>query len=132
MKAKHMNALLVEIMMAVLFFALSAAVILELFAAGHNLNRQAEVLGSAAVHAQTISEQLYAAEDMPALLKGQGFEYVENSWAKDFEDYEIQVRLDAENTGAGEMQHAQIYALNGEETLVNLPCVRYVSGEVTP
>jgi len=132
MKAKHMNALLVEIMMAVLFFALSAAVILELFAAGHNLSRQAEVLGSAAVHAQTLSEQLYAAEDMPALLKGQGFGYAESSWAKNFDAYEIQVRLEEENTGAGEMQHALIRVLRDGEELVNLPCVRYVSGEVTP
>ena len=57
---------------------------------------------------------------------------MENSWAKDFEGYEIQVRLLAENTGAGEIRRAQISACAEDEELVALPCVRYVSGEVTP
>jgi len=130
MKVNHLNALLVEIMMAVLFFALAAAVILDLFAVGHSLSAEADSLGRAVNHVQQLSEQLYAADDMSAVLKQNGFGYVENTWDLICDDYALLVRLSSEETGAGMLHTAQISAwMDGEEVAV-LPCTRYAAGEV--
>lgn len=132
MKIKHMNALLVEIMMAVLFFALSAAVILELFASAHSLNISAEKIGRAANHAHMLCEQIYAAEDAAAFLADQGFEAQSGAWIQQFEDYEIRIDLESEAAPAGALLRAQIAAYDAEnegEAMICLPCARYFPEE---
>lgn len=130
MKVKHMNALLVEIMMAVLFFALAAVIILELFAAGHGLGARADAVGRAVNHAQMISEQLYAADDMGAVLKQNGFGYVENCWHLHAGDYSLDVRVFSEETEAGILYTAEISACTDGGETVELPFARYAAGEV--
>lgn len=132
MKAKHMNALLVEIMMAVLFFALAATVILELFAAGHSLNRDSDILGRATGHARNLSEQIYAADDLKGLLVQQGFEQGATGWHASFGDYSLLVTAETLPAGSGEMRRAEVSAAQDDEVLVSLPCLRYFPGEVTP
>lgn len=129
MKVKHMNALLVEIMMAVLFFALSAAVILELFASAHSLNISAEKIGRAANHVHMLCEQIYAAEDAAACLVDQGFEAQNGAWTQEFEDYEIRIDLELEKASAGMLLRAQIAAYDEGEAMICLPCARYFPGE---
>ena len=132
MKAKHMNALLVEIMMAVLFFALAATVILELFAAGHSLNRDADILGRATGHARNLSEQIYAAGDLDALLAEQGFEQDSAGWHASFGDYSLMVTAETLPAGAGEMRSAEVSAAQDDQILLTLTCLRYFPGEVNP
>ena len=130
MKVRHMNALLVEILMAVLFFALAAVVILELFTTGYSLSARADAVDRAVNHAQQISEQLYAAEDMAQALRQNGFDPAQESWQLEGEDYALQVRVSAEETAAGEMHTAQITILVEGEEAICLPCARYACGEV--
>ena len=47
MKVNHLNALLVEILMAVLFFALAASVILQVFVSAHDMGIRANLRGEA-------------------------------------------------------------------------------------
>ena len=68
MKVNHLNALLVEILMAVLFFALSATVILQAFASSHDMGNRSNLAAAALNRGQNLAEQLYAADDMEALL----------------------------------------------------------------
>lgn len=130
MKVRHMNALLVEILMAVLFFALAAVVILELFTTGHSLSARADAMDRAVNHAQQISEQLYAADDMAQVLRQNGFDPAQDIWQLEGEGYALQVRVSAEETAAGEMRAAQITILVEGEEEISLPCARYVCGEV--
>lgn len=130
MKVRHMNALLVEILMAVLFFALAAVVILELFATGHSLSARADAMGRAVNHAQQISEQLYAAEDMTQALLRNGFEPAQESWRLESEGYALQARVSTEETDGGALHAAQITILVEGEEEISLPCARYVCGEV--
>lgn len=130
MKVRHMNALLVEILMAVLFFALAAVVILELFTTGHSLSARADAMDRAVNHAQQISEQLYAADDMAQVLRQNGFDPAQGIWQLEGEGYALQVRVSAEETAAGEMHTAQITMLVEGEEAIGLPCARYACGEV--
>lgn len=130
MKTKHMNALLMEIMMAVLFFALCAAVILELFSVSHSLNQNAEAVSSAANLAQNLSQQIYAADDVNALLSENGFVFDGEVWWADVQDCTLQVATESSALPAGEMLRAQLTVLQDGEEMVSLPCARYLSGEV--
>lgn len=132
MKANRMNTLLLEIMMAVLFFALSAVVILELFVSGHRLSEEAYVTGAAANSARNLSQQLCAAESMPALLLQEGFQQDNGSWHKRFSEYELLVETEAALRAAGTFESAHITAVYGDEVIVTLPCARYTPGEVNP
>ena len=72
MKVNHLNVLLVEIMMAVLFFALSSIVILEVFAAANTGSMEASILGDALSEAKSLSERIYAAENAGGAFAGGG------------------------------------------------------------
>lgn len=68
----HSNSFFVEITLTVLFFAISATVILQLFAAASQAARQSRDLSGAVVQAQSIAEEvrgLSAAKDLPVSLK---------------------------------------------------------------
>lgn len=125
-----MNALLMEIMMAVLFLALSSAVILDLFAAAHMQSDLANARRLALHQAQNLSEQLYAAEDMDALLEASGFEHTPSGWHCGYENYVLLVRTDEEHAPAGSLMTATITAAQGDEVLADLPVSRYVPAEV--
>lgn len=132
MKSNRMNTLLLEIMMAVLFFALSAVVILEVFVSGYSLNEKAGVTGAAANSARNLSQQICAADDFAALLVQEGFYNENGSWHKNCGEYALLVKTGSETYAVGSMQTAQIAAVYNEEVLVSLPCARYIAGEVNP
>lgn len=129
MKGKHVNALLMEILMAVLLFALASVLILELFAAGYDLSARAERLDRAVNHARRISEQLYAAQDMRAVLAENGFEEQEAAWHFSAEDYALKVVLEAQDGAAGTLFRAEICVQAAGEEALTLPCVRYIGRE---
>ena len=62
------NVLLVEILIAVLFFMLSAAVLVRVFVTSRNLTVRSGVEAKALVEAQNVAEALYAAGDPEELL----------------------------------------------------------------
>ena len=129
-KGNRMNALLVEILIAVLFFALSATVILETFVAAHVQSERAGARSGAMADVQNWAGQVYAAEDVPALLSAAGFAETENIWTLGCEDYDLTVALTEEPTAAGTLLTAEIQAADAEEILISIPCVKYIPGEV--
>lgn len=130
MKVNHLNVLLVEIMMAVLFFALSSIVILEVFAAANTGSMEASILGDALSEAKSLSERIYAAENAEALLQAGGYTFEQGVWRLDAGDYSLLVEMDTEQTGAGKLRIAEVTAERNGEALLTLPCSRYAAGEV--
>ena len=130
MKVNHLNVLLVEIMMAVLFFALSAVVILEVFAAANTGSMEAGILGDVLSEAKSLSERIYAAEDAEALLQAEGYAFEQGAWRIDAGDYCLLVEIETEQTGSGKMRVAEVTAERNGEALLTLPCSRYIAGEV--
>lgn len=128
---RNQNVLLVEIMIAVLFFALCSTVLMETFVAAREFSRRSGVESRALVAVQDISEQLYAAEDHEQLLNGQGFEQSENGWTKDEGEYRLSVVAAGQEAPAGAILMFEIRALDGDQVLVELPCARYVPGGIS-
>jgi len=127
MKVNHLNALLVEILMAVLFFALSAAVILQVFATAHDMGNRSDLQTAALNRAQNLSEQLYAADDMEAMLADARFESCgEGCWHLSEEMFTLLVRTGEEPAPAGTLLTATVSVAREDEILVELPCSRYV------
>lgn len=127
--SRSQRTLLVEIMIAVLFFALCATVLLETFATAHEYSDRAGVDSAALLEAQDLAERLYAADDREALLTACGFAQEDEIWRRDAGDYSLEVELGEELAPAGTLWTAQIRALREDGLIVELPGARYVPGE---
>ena len=131
---KRQNSLLVEIIIAVLFFAMSATVILEVFATAYLQTTYAEACNSAVAEAQNIAARLYMSEAPEATLVGDGFVYNGEKWVHEEEDadsdYVIEIDFDQSPAGAGEMRTANITAIRGEKVILEIPCAHSIPGEV--
>lgn len=127
---RNQRALLMEIMIAVLFFALCASVLLQTFAAARECSRSAGVQGAALLEAQSLANRLSASDDMAAALRAQGFEESGALWQLEGEDFRLEVELDARDAGAGVLYSARVRALRVEDVLAELDAARYLPGEV--
>lgn len=121
----HSNALLVELLIVVLFFMISATVLLRLFADARAQSRRAELLAAATVEAQNVAEQLYASMERRATLSSLGFAAQGDEWILEEEDYRICAVLDNEESAGGLLYQDSIRVEIGEDTVLTLPCFRY-------
>ena len=123
------NALLVEILIVVAFFMLSATFLMQMFSAARMENERADLLTHALTEAQNIAERLYAAPDAEQALSDMGFVLQDDVWQLQQENYVAQVESSEEAMDSGSMTRQQVrILLNGEE-LVNLPVARYRSSQ---
>lgn len=128
MTQKRGNALLAELMVVALFFALAAAVLAQIFAAANDQSRRAEALDEALAAGQELQEQLAGRDDLPALLAEQG--YARNGeWTKDFGAFSLRVELEEEEHASGTLRTGNIRAERGGETLLTLPFADYLPQE---
>ena len=128
---KRQNALLVEIIIAVLFFGLTATVILDVFATAYLQSAYAEACNDAMADGQNIAARIYTSDLQPEeVLANEGFIEGEGVWQREGDGYILQVELIVEPGDAGELRTAQITALRGEDAILELPCSHYVPREV--
>jgi len=118
-----------EILIAVLFFALCAAVLLQVFAAARTLGGRAERDSQAMLEMQDLAERLYAAEDGQALLAADGFAAEGGVWTLEKDGYRLEAALSMTETEAGALREALISARAGEELLGEIESARYFPGE---
>ena len=129
------NVLLVEILIAVLFFMLSATVIVNVFVTARNMTVRSGVESEAIQNAQNVVEAIYAADDIDQLMQGLGFRSAHDSWSKDCGDYTLFVSGGTQSAGYGEIWKGSVSAFynlrNPDATkpeadeLFSLPCARY-------
>lgn len=131
-KGNQLNTLLVEIMIAVLFFALSSTVILETFVVTRNQSRLADVYNVALMEAQNIADKLYAADDVDETLKQAGFTQDGDVWTYTEAIYNLRVTVTEEETAAGVLLNAEVSAVHQDDAILTLPCSRYIPREVRP
>ena len=140
MNKKHTsNLLLVEILIAVLFFMLSAVVLVKVFATARSVTERSAVETEALAEAQNVADALYAAEDADAWLAGEGYVHSHGAWSKDYGEYSLYVEAETENTQAGELWKGRVSAFYRrrntgdarptDEELFTLPCTRYKGAE---
>lgn len=126
---RSQRTLLVEIMIAVLFFALCATVLMKTFATANEYGNRAGADSAALLKAQDLAERLYAAEEPQRLLENCGFTQADGLWRCESEECILEVELAEETAPAGILRTVKIRALRGGKVIVELPCVRYVPRE---
>ena len=129
------NVLLVEILIAVLFFMLSATVLVRVFVTARNMTVRAGVETRALSDAQNVAEALQAAEDVDGALAEFGFNSSHGAWSMDRGDYSLYVLGQAEDTEAGQLWSGSVSAFYKvrdpdaarmeDEKLFSLTCTRY-------
>ena len=119
------NALLVELLIVVMFFMLSATVLLELYATSRNQSVRAGALTVALNEAQNVADRLYTAGDAEAALMEMGFEKEGDNWLNTGEMCVLKVSAWTDKTDGGTLLRQQVSAVQGDETYFTLPVARY-------
>ena len=123
--ANRGNALLVELLIVVMFFMLSATVLLRMFSTARNQSARAEVMAGALNEVQNVADRLYQAADAEAELSEMGFHFQDDAWIRNEESYEIAVSTVFEAAPNGTMTRHQVKAVREGEALITLPVARY-------
>ena len=131
-KGGRQSALLVEIVIAVLFFSMAATVILNVFATAYRQSSYAGALSTSTQEAQNLAERLYLSDDPQAMLEGEGFVQDDSVFRLATGEYELAVEFNNEQGAAGELRTANIVVLRAGERIIELPVARYIPREVAP
>lgn len=123
MKRKNRtNALVVELMIAVLFFMLSSVILARVFSYAHTLSTQAQLLSQALAEAQNTADRVYACDDFIETVKADGFAEGEPGvWEKDLDDMRISVIVQPDR-----LRLCVVQVTRNKEILVSLPCIRCI------
>ncbi len=119
------NALLVELLIVVMFFMLSATVLLQVFSTARSQSARAGMLIEALNETQNVADRLYGAQDAEAALAEMGFSQQNNGWSLDKNGYTITVTASETSAPNGVMNHFEVRALQNDEALLTLPVARY-------
>lgn len=128
------NVLLVEILIAVLFFMLSAVVLVRVFAAARNMSVRSGVETRALAEAQNVADIVCAAQDVDAALQEGGFVSSHGVWTRDDGDYTLYIEGGIQPCENGSFWQGEVRAyykksvgngVRSDEALFALPCLRY-------
>ena len=137
-KRNRSDLLLVEILIAVLFFMLSLTVLVQVFAASRNMTVRARAKTQAIAQAQNVADSLTGAEDPAAVLEELGFKSSHGIWTLNCGSYSLMAAGDFSPYKEGRMWQGKVtayYSSAGplqermeEDELISLPCVWYRRG----
>ena len=126
------NALLVELLLVVFFFMISAAILVQVFADARLKSRTARATNASMLEAENIADELYAAKDPDVVLADYGFAAEDGGWVLQKDGYLLKVTLREEETEAGTLRTYDVSGIEGENILMTLPSSRYIPKEVSP
>ncbi len=126
------NALLVELLLVIFFFMLSAAILVQVYADAKLKSRTAHATNYSMLEAQNIAEDLYASDSPAAVLDDYGFSENDGVWTLEKEGYLLKVTYREEETASGILRTYDIAGIEGEKTLLTLPSTRFIPKEVSP
>ncbi len=137
-KRNRSDLLLVEILIAVLFFMISLAVLVQVFAASRNLTVRAKAKTEALAQAQSVADAMRSAEDTEQILTELGFKSSHGTWTQNYGSYSLMASGAFVPAGEGQMWEGEVsayYNAKGplhsqaeEMVLFKLPCVWYRRG----
>ena len=135
------NALLVELLLVIFFFMISAAILVQVFADAKLKSRTAHATNASMLEAQNVAEDLYATDDPDAVLAGYGFTAQDDCWVLEKDGYLLKVTLRSEETDSGVLRTYDVCGVEKvrdqsgtetEKTLLMIPSARYIPKEVSP
>ena len=126
--ANRSNGLLVELLIVVMFFMLSATVLLQVFTTARTQSEKAGRLNRAMNAAQNVADQLYAGSDAVQTLKDLAFADQGGQWLLSGDDYDLVVAIEDDEMEFGVLHRFDVSAVKDGETLLTLPAARYREG----
>ena len=135
------NALLVELLLVIFFFMISAAILVQVFADAKLKSRTANAYNETMLEAQNIAEDLYASNDPDAVLTGYGFTAQDGGWILEKDGYSLKITFREEETDTGVIRTYDVSGVEvthdsagteKETVLLTLPSTRYIPKEVSP
>ncbi len=140
-KAGKPNSLLIELVIVLLFFSLSASVILQLFVATHNKSTHSKVGSAALMLAEDLNDR-FAVSDLAieTFLAASGWVPAEDGDANAYvrtvnlegRALEVAVTGAQQTSEAGVLDEYAIDVYDRGDVIIHLPMVRYSPREVTP
>ena len=131
-ESSRANALLVELLLVIFFFMISAAVLVQVFADAKLKSRTADATNDSMLEAQNIAEDLYAADDPDGVLAGYGFTAEDGGWVLRKDGYLLKVTLREEETASGILKTYDVSGAEEDKILLTLPSTRFIPKEVSP
>ena len=126
------NSLLVELLLVIFFFMISAAILVQVFADAKLKSRTAHATNASMLEAQNIAEDLYAAEDPDAVLNAYGFAEKDGAMILEKDGYFLKVTVREQETESGVLKTYDVSGVEGDKTLLTLPSTRFIPKEVSP
>ena len=135
------NALLVELLLVIFFFMISAAILVQVFADAKLKSRTAHATNASMLEAQNVAEDLYASNDPDAVLAGYGFSTADEGWVLEKDGYLLRVTFHEEDQDSGVLRTYDVCGVERvrdqsgnetENTLLTIPSTRYIPKEVNP
>ena len=126
------NALLVELLLVIFFFMISAAILVQVFADAKLKSRTAHATNASMLEAQNIAEDLYAADDPDAVLNAYGFTEKDGALILEKDGYFLKVAVREQETESGLLKTYDVSGVEGDKTLLTLPSTRFIPKEVSP
>jgi len=125
------NLVLLELLIALAFFAISAVIGAGVLASAYKIGVDSRHTTNALFVAQCWAERIAASDDPVSLLKeaapeaGGGYRFEDGG-------YQVEAEVAPEQTGAGTLYGIRLTVFRGGEALVTLPASRYVPEGVSP
>ena len=131
-RRNHGTPVLFEITIVVLFFALSATIVLGVFLDARHMSEEADALGRATYAAQALAEQLCGRQQPEEYLTSVGFsDDGSGAWHKTDQGIEFTATLSASAGAAGLLWEGTIRSeVQGQAA--QLPLAWYLPGEGAP
>ena len=135
------NALLVELLLVIFFFMISAAILVQVFADAKLKSRTAHATNASMLEAQNVAEDLYMAETPDTVLKAYGFNDKDGVWTLEKDGDLLRVTILEEETDSGILRKCDVSGVEvtheqsgdvKENTLLTIPSTRYIPKEVSP
>ena len=126
------NALLVELLLVIFFFMISATTLTELFANAKHKSLQAKATNSSMMEAENIADDLYGSENPEETLAALGFTQEGDAWKLSQDGYTLTVTRQDEEMEAGTLRTYTISSFGDGQNLFSLPSTRYIPKEVSP
>jgi type II secretory pathway pseudopilin PulG len=134
-ESSRANALLVELLLVIFFFMISAAILVQLFANARHKSLQARAATNAIAEAQNVAENLYnEMKDNPeSWIQENGFtKDAENKWSREYDGYTLYITKDYTDvkdggeTPVGQIRTFEITGHGDGKDLFTIPSTRYV------
>ena len=127
------NILLMELLVVILFFMLCVSTLVEVLGAARGRSAFARAENAALLRVENMESLIREAGDIEDVLTENGFTQEAEGWVLTEDRYVLRAAITDEKTDAGILQEVSFTAQRPDgTTLMELPVVRYIPGEVSP